>query len=463
MLIGEEKKLSNLQDDWVEGGGGVQRLVSEKSGMTLVGKENFAEVVSSLEEKVKEMRIGKEVCEGGKERQKSAGFQEENGVFIKHELKEHAMVISQGWPSWSFALEGLGFASVSTIASFESESSKTEFQATAMGDTLVAKEELDHWLERIRLPSVGGIVFVQGEQAFLDVAYRKLHSTEEPGDGLRIVYVCSDVTFTSDDGFRISHLDAGGITDGEWSFYTEMLDFNNVTKSRVVRSLRHILRTTEGAASSKQLRKVARKVLEASDLLPFGEKINAVKTRSVFHKEELVTRFLSGEELMDGYDLELSVQAAIKSHCKSRGESSTRSFVNQVPTKVLRLVVKQLIETTLVEESMIISDELGTGASLHEEKIGDRVCTSRLAMPKGRGVSPGAVEEVAARPDDAEAKAEDWDDWLVTSFASPCGKEPLVCRGKYEEEKHAPLFNALRKLLIRQYRRNVLQSYLAFM
>jgi hypothetical protein len=28
----------------------------------LVGKENFAEVVSSLEEKVKEMRIGKEVC-----------------------------------------------------------------------------------------------------------------------------------------------------------------------------------------------------------------------------------------------------------------------------------------------------------------------------------------------------------------------------------------------------------------
>jgi len=161
--------------------------------------------------------------------------------------------------------------------------------------------------------------------------------------------------------------------------------------------------------------------------------------------------------------LELSVQAAIKSHCKNRGESSTRSFVNQVPTKVLRLFVKLLIETTLLEESMITAAELETSASLNKEKSGDRVCTSRLAMQKESGILPRAVEEVAARPDDAEAKAEDWDNWLVTSFDSPCGKEPLVCRGEYEEEKHAPLFNALRKLLIRRYRRKVLRSYLAFM
>ena len=70
-----------------------------------------------------------------------------------------------------------------------------------------------------------------------------------------------------------------------------MLDFKNVTRSGVVRSLQHILQTTEGAASNKQLRKYLRKVLKASDLLPFGEKTNAVKTRSAFHKEELVTRF----------------------------------------------------------------------------------------------------------------------------------------------------------------------------
>jgi len=83
---------------------------------------------------------------------------------------------------------------------------------------------------------------------------------------------------------------------------------------------------------------------------------------------------------MDGYDLELSVQAAIKSHCKNRGELSSRSFVNQVPTKVLQLFVKQLVETTLIEESVITATELGTSESLNKEKIGDRSFTSRLAM-----------------------------------------------------------------------------------
>ena len=64
-----------------------------------MGKENCDEVVSSLKKRMKEIKISKVVCDGGKEGQKSAGFQEENGVFVKHELKDHAMVISQGWPS----------------------------------------------------------------------------------------------------------------------------------------------------------------------------------------------------------------------------------------------------------------------------------------------------------------------------------------------------------------------------
>ena len=54
-------------------------------------------------------------------------FQEETGRFIKRELPDHAMLISQGWPLWTFALEGLGFGSVSTIASFDSPASKAEF------------------------------------------------------------------------------------------------------------------------------------------------------------------------------------------------------------------------------------------------------------------------------------------------------------------------------------------------
>jgi len=71
--------------------------------------------------------------------------------------------------------------------------------------------------------------------------------------------------------------------------------------------------------------------------------------------------------------------------------------------------------------------------------------------------------DLAARPDDAEAKAEDWDRWLVNSFVSPYRKVPLVCRGSYNVDRHGPLFEGMRKLLICRYRRNVLRSYLSFM
>ena len=91
---------------------------------------------------------------------KILGFQEETEKFIKRKLPDHAMVISQGWSLWAFALEGLGFRRVSTIASFNSPASKVEFQATEMGSTLVNKEELSPWLDE---NDVKGIIFVQGE------------------------------------------------------------------------------------------------------------------------------------------------------------------------------------------------------------------------------------------------------------------------------------------------------------
>jgi len=141
---------------------------------------------------------------------KVLGFQEETGRFIKRELPDHAMVISQGWPSWTFALEGLGFCSVSTITSFDSPASKAEFQATEMGSTLVSKEELSPWLDR---NDVKGMIFVQGEQC----------STYEFGSIMRILFVCSNVSFTSKDSLQVSHSNAGGVTDGEWLFYRQVI------------------------------------------------------------------------------------------------------------------------------------------------------------------------------------------------------------------------------------------------
>jgi len=55
-------------------------------------------------------------------------------------------------------------------------------------------------------------------------------------------------------------------------------------------------------------------------LLSFGEKSSAVRAKSVFERGKLVSRLLSSKELMDAYVLELTVQAAIKFHCKTSGK-----------------------------------------------------------------------------------------------------------------------------------------------
>ena len=58
---------------------------------------------------------------------------------------------------------------------------------------------------------------------------------------------------------------------------------------------------------------------------------------------------------------------------------------------MLRLFIKHLIKTALLEESVINAAELEISASLNKKKIGDHVCTSRLAMQEGSGMLPGAV------------------------------------------------------------------------
>jgi|AntRauTorckE5430_2_1112549.scaffolds.fasta_scaffold01847_2 hypothetical protein len=68
------------------------------------------------------------------------------------------------------------------------------------------------------------------------------------------------------------------------------------------RSLKHVLRAFEGASSARQLKRFKNDILTGSDLLS-----SAVSTRSVFEKGKLVKDLLSSEELMDAYDLDLTV------------------------------------------------------------------------------------------------------------------------------------------------------------
>ena len=141
------------------------------------------------------------------------GYQVASGTFNVSPLPQHALVIAQGWPSWTFALEGLGFESISTIASFSNLSSREEFRSTSMGQTLISREAVSKWALS---HDSDGVVFVQGNSDFLDLTHQKLKGFQD----LICIFGCSDPNFNTEDSWREIHADAGGVTNGGWSFFS---------------------------------------------------------------------------------------------------------------------------------------------------------------------------------------------------------------------------------------------------
>lgn len=55
-------------------------------------------------------------------------------------------------------------------------------------------------------------------------------------DEARLVYACSNETFWSANGSRISHAACGGVTDGEWTVYAQNLRTASFKPSAVQRT-----------------------------------------------------------------------------------------------------------------------------------------------------------------------------------------------------------------------------------
>jgi hypothetical protein len=403
------------------------------------------------------------------------GFQVIKGDFEVRNLSQDALVISQGWPSWTFALDGLGFASISTIASFRSLSSREEFRHTSLGSTLTHH---DNWTAWVNDHLDTGVIFVQGDRQFLESIFLQCASF----DSLRLVYCCSDPTFWTADGWRESHKSAGGVTNGDWTFYKQNLVLSKAVPT-IKRSLRHVLRTTESASSPRGLSKCQSPISSLDSYVFWNDKLPSVETYSVYTKDTLVWRLVTEEELLDIYDLELSVQSELKSFWAKTGSVSTRSYTDQVPVKVLRSVAMRLVSGLLAEgddaspsdSSVSLSDDSdvtlamsncrNTGPRSTEptsDMSDDDSIAGELHVLDHSDVNPEL--DKAAKADDAEAVAEDWDRWTVENFdGGPLVSKPLICTGSYDSALHQPFFDCLRGLMIRRYRRNILRSFLRYL
>ena len=404
-----------------------------------------------------------------KEEYVSSGYQEETGIFKNVNLDYHALVVSQGWPSWSFAIEGLGFESISTLSYFRNITSRAEFLETGLGSTLINNLGLTKWLTK---HNNDGVLFVQGDREFFgDI----LSKTDFVNSSFKLIYACNDQDFLTIEGFRVSHRQAGGVTDGEWTIHTARVEQPIIPFTKVVRNLSHVISTTEGPSSSKSLSTYGGKQLFVNGIVPWNNQYCQVRTTSVFTKDKLIDRLLSFREWMDIYDIELVTQDSLISLQKRlKVGKPSMSFISQIPIKVLRLVATSVFNSNsdaslseIDNESLVSVDSdatcIITNLPFVNNDIESHSDYSINTSSLNGEVDLDSLRDLAAKPDDAEADPEDWDRWLVASFDAPTNTVPLVCNVEFDSSKHTPLFDAFRKLLIRLYRRNILRSLLRYL
>ena len=222
---------------------------------------------------------------------------------------------------------------------------------------------------------------------------------------------------------------------------------------------------TEKASALRELRKSSTLLLQPHQLVPAGWKQPTVKFPSVFNWNKDVLRLLSKDEIMEAYDLELGSQAALHKYWSSTKSAPTLAFTSQAPLKVLRCILEAAFKSVIhLGSNETVKDLLfPCDASTETLKHSNLDNYRRITLGDEDTVLTDYTEK-AARPDNVEAAIEDWDVYSVESFHPWMTVDKkfshLVCTGVYDAENHSKLFNALRGLLHRRYRKNVTRSFL---
>jgi hypothetical protein len=283
----------------------------------------------------------------------------EIGKMNFHNLNIHALVFSEGWPSWSMALEGLGFKSINTHCTFDSITSREEFKATSFGTTIVTNAFISTWLNT----SVDdGIIFIQGSKGYYE---RIVHMIGETSENYKMVFVCSDPNFYSLDTFRVSHSEVGAVLSSSWSVFINNLNNVKIQNQSIRRVIHQIIDPVQGPASAKSINEYGDQslILSTGNLLPFGKSNLLIQAPSVYTRGDLVTRFLSPKELMNAYDLELTIQKELSSFWKSENLKPSFSFVKQVPIKVLQTVATAVVDSLVcineIDDKSMSSNDSG--------------------------------------------------------------------------------------------------------
>lgn len=108
-------------------------------------------------------------------------------------------------------MDRLGFDKIEVISTFGSMEARLKIQGTSFGECLRPNHYLRKWLDA---QINDGIMFVQGDRFYENLADTIWDDITE----IKLIYGCSDPILFRSDSQRLSHINCGGITDGEWPF-----------------------------------------------------------------------------------------------------------------------------------------------------------------------------------------------------------------------------------------------------
>ena len=237
----------------------------------------------------------------------------------------------------------------------------------------------------------------------------------------------------------------------------------------------------ESSLSQKTSNSTNERIFRPDDLLPAGSINVPVVSPCVFKKSGFTQRNLSHGELLDLYDVDTSLKAAVLA-CLEKDDdpdSILQHIVRSAPGKLVSHVSKRaLIGILEASDESVNTDVRNLEGRQCDALLGgynDAELELDLNWYKFEDENADLNDERAARADDIETEVNQWDHYIVNEFkpseewrdmqklglvhTTMVDDKPLICCGGGIEPRHKVLFDCLRKLLLSVSKRRLVRSF----
>jgi len=239
-----------------------------------------------------------------KEESNGQNMQEQTGVKIIKELYHSCFVFAEFWSSESFSLLANGCRNVTTRLDNASDLTRSEVTATKVGRTLATRNQAFSDFVQVAKEKYS-YVFLQGSNTYLNSLLPVLNKISNVKIILAVSQGKREKVAGNFQWEKVKHSDVGGILFNSWWIgATERLHLNMSTK--VKSQLRDVLKyTVEGEVVP---------INEDTDQIPFTSQFKKGDEDKLFvcpfvkYKSGKVRRVLTEGELMDIYDVEVSLR-----------------------------------------------------------------------------------------------------------------------------------------------------------